>query len=320
MTISKPMFPPSIVPGASPTSRRSILFGLAAGVVASPAVASSIRPAVKAPAAETALSGLPPAATTASEVDPIFAVIAEHRAHMRDWADAMDAEHEAESDEEDKAATAAIDAASDAFESSIGVVLTAQPTTIAGVAALLEHVGQEEFLGMSSGGDERDHYETVLTTWVNTGREDPRKRIAQDFPIRLAATVRAMAGTATVRRIEPSEPDPIYAAIAEHRQAVKAEARALEDTFGFGGGPAEEPEDSPAHVAAEERHSTASDRTQAAVWKLVEIEPTSAAGLRALMQYVVSIEPGLQWPPGWEREFHKACLRSTEALIDGVRT
>jgi hypothetical protein len=117
-----------------------------------------------------------------------------------------------------------------------------------------------------------------------------------------------------------SEVDPIFAVIAEHRQAVKAEARALEDTFGFGGGPAEEPEDSPAHVAAEERHSTASDRTQAAVWKLVEIEPTSAAGLRALMQYVVAIEPGLQWPPGWEREFHKACLRSTEALIDGVRT
>jgi hypothetical protein len=128
----------------------------------------------------------------------------------------------------------------------------------------------------------------------------------------------AQSAAATVRR--PSEPDPISAAIAEHRQAVKAEARALEDTFGFGGGPADEPEDSPAHVAAEERHSTASDRTQATVWKLVEIEPTTAAGLRALMQYVVAIEPGLQWPPGWEREFHKACLRSTEALIDGVRT
>jgi hypothetical protein len=114
---------------------------------------------------------------------------------MRDWADAMDAEHEAESDEEDKAATAAIDAASDAFESSIGVVLTAQPTTIAGVAALLEHVGQEEFFGMSSGGDDLD-YETVLTTCHNMDG-DPRKRMAQDFPLRLAATVRTMAGTAT---------------------------------------------------------------------------------------------------------------------------
>jgi hypothetical protein len=89
---------------------------------------------------------------------------------MRDWADALDAEDEAESDAESEAATDAIYAASEAFEASIGDVLTVQPTTIAGVAALLKHVGQEEFLGMSSGGDERHHYETVLTTWHNLDR------------------------------------------------------------------------------------------------------------------------------------------------------
>jgi hypothetical protein len=81
MTITNPMFPPPLVPAASPTSRRNILFGLAAaGVAASPAVASSLRPAVTAPAAETVLSGLAPGVAAASEVDPIFAAIEGHRA------------------------------------------------------------------------------------------------------------------------------------------------------------------------------------------------------------------------------------------------
>jgi hypothetical protein len=207
---------PSPIPTAP--SRRGFLTVLSAGAAA--AVAPAALGAPLAPVTETALSSLPAATAASSEVDPIFAVIAEHRAHMRAWADAMDAEDEAESDEEDKAAAAAIDAASDAFEASIGVVLTVQPMTIAGVAALLDHVGQEEFFGMSSGGDESD-YETVLTTCHNMDG-DPRKRLAQDFPLRLAATVRTMAGTATIRRIEPSEPDPIYAAIKTEREAYAA--------------------------------------------------------------------------------------------------
>jgi hypothetical protein len=78
MTIERPMFPP-LVPAASPTSRRSILFGLAAGVVASPAVASSLLP----PAAETVPSRPLPAVASASEVDPIFAVIAEHQTALK---------------------------------------------------------------------------------------------------------------------------------------------------------------------------------------------------------------------------------------------
>jgi hypothetical protein len=192
--------------------------------VLSAGAASAVAPAALAAPFGTRnpASSLLPAAAAASEVDPIFAVIAEHRAHMRDCADAMDAEDEAESDAEDEAATAAIYAASKAFDASIGHVLTVQPTTIAGVAALLKHVGQEEFLGMSSGGVERHHYETVLTTWHNLDRGDPRTRIAKDFPLRLAATVRTMAGTATIRPIEPSEPDPIYAAIKAEREAYAA--------------------------------------------------------------------------------------------------
>jgi hypothetical protein len=165
-----------------PTSRRALLAG-------APAVAAA------ALAGGTVANALAIAEAKAAEVDPIFAAIAEHRARMRAWADAMEADDMAETDEAFEAATDAMDATSEAFEASIGPVLTVQPTTIAGVAALLEHVGQEEFLGMSRGGD-RDHYETVLTTWLNTDSDDPKKRIAQDFPLRLGETLRGLIGEA----------------------------------------------------------------------------------------------------------------------------
>jgi hypothetical protein len=55
------------------------------------------------------------------------------------------AEEMADTDAERDAWNAESGAAMEAFEASIGNVLTVQPTTIAGVAALLEHVGQEEF-------------------------------------------------------------------------------------------------------------------------------------------------------------------------------
>jgi hypothetical protein len=106
---------------------------------------------------------------------------------MRAWADVMGAG----GDKFDPKYDAAADAAMYAFEDAIGDVLTVQPTTIAGVAALLEHVGQEEFLGMSSRGA-NDEYETVLTTWIAIGDGDERKQIAQEFPLRLAATLKRL--------------------------------------------------------------------------------------------------------------------------------
>jgi hypothetical protein len=108
------------------------------------------------------------------------------------------------------AARADTDAASDRMKDMDLLVLTTQPTSIAGVAALLAHVGLPELL--DEGGSE-----TLLSTFVHEDEDDETKQAALAFPLRLASTVRAMAGTATVRRIEPSEPDPIYAAIQVHR-------------------------------------------------------------------------------------------------------
>jgi hypothetical protein len=141
-------------------------------------------------AAGGAVNILATATARPSSDDPIFAVIAEHRAHMRAWADAMEAQEVAESDAEFEDATDAIGAASEVFEASIGLVLTTQPTTIAGVATLLHHVGQHEFLGMDQ--EYEDVRQTVLTTWLNVGLGDERKRIAQEFPLRIAATLRSL--------------------------------------------------------------------------------------------------------------------------------
>lgn len=186
------------------SSRRRFLAVLSAGA------ASAVAPAALA---------APLMPVTASEVDPIFAVIAEHRAVFRAWMDALQAE--------DRAAESAGIRGEDA---AIRIVLTAQPTTIEGVAALLHHVGQHECLGMDS--EYEEDRETVLTTWNNL--EDERKRIAQDFPLRLAATVRTMAGTTTPRRIEPTalpagagEVDPIFAAIERYKTAVRERAVVL---------------------------------------------------------------------------------------------
>jgi hypothetical protein len=101
---------PTLVPHAPQAPRRALLMGFAAA--ASP----------MAPALGTAMGGLP--ASPAAAPDPIFAVIAEHQARVRAYADAVDAQEIAESDEECEAAADAIDATSDAFEASIGAVLT----------------------------------------------------------------------------------------------------------------------------------------------------------------------------------------------------
>ena len=108
----------------------------------------------------------------AGEVDPVFAAIAEHvaatKAHVaacsisgwlvdgtRDW------------ETENAVTEAAMERAHDAWFA----LVTAQPTTVAGVAALLEHVGRNEFFDETAKpGDEG--FETVLSSWINGGNDE----------------------------------------------------------------------------------------------------------------------------------------------------
>jgi hypothetical protein len=125
--------------------------------------------------------------------DPIFAVIAEHHAIMAEWRDALRREHEFRHTPEGAAGAEAASVVCSREKAHLLRVLTVQPTTIAGVAALLNHVGQEEFLN-SGDGDDDGSDETVLSSWCNTNDGEPLKEAAMSFPLRLAATMRSLIG------------------------------------------------------------------------------------------------------------------------------
>jgi hypothetical protein len=112
----------------------------------------------------------------ASVGDPIFAVIAEHRA-------AVEAHMRALYDEDRPLDT----------DDALWEVLTTQPTTLPGVAALLHHVGQLEFMEFDK---DDPHWtadgETVLSVLSHNGDECDFAHAAREFPTRLAATVRSL--------------------------------------------------------------------------------------------------------------------------------
>ena len=95
----------------STATRRALL----AGAPAAAAVALT---------AGTATGALAAAATGPVAPDPIFAVITKHRANMRAWQAVLDAEETADTDAERDAWDPESGAAMEAFEASIGNVLT----------------------------------------------------------------------------------------------------------------------------------------------------------------------------------------------------
>jgi hypothetical protein len=151
----------SAIPAAPQASRRTLLIGLAAA--ATPL----------APALANALSE--PAPATA---DPIFAVIAEHVAATKAYVASCHA---------DTATTDLMERSHDAWLA----VMTAQPTTVQGVAALLEHVGRSEFLGEEQERSGLVETETVLSSWINgTDPEHEFAIAARTFESRLGETLR----------------------------------------------------------------------------------------------------------------------------------
>jgi hypothetical protein len=125
----------------------------------------------------------------ADELDPIFAVIAEHRTAVEAFTQAVLVSgamiaYGPNKDAGYDVADAATKEASHRTEDALWNVLTTQPTTLAGIVALLAHVSLPEFLG----GELEFDYETILSTCTDAG--DEMKRAAQDFPARLAETMR----------------------------------------------------------------------------------------------------------------------------------
>jgi hypothetical protein len=165
-----------------------------------------------------------------ADVDPIFAVIERHRVAVAEYNKAEAISGNIVGGSQDwKVTWAVTSAAMDRKADLLEAVLRAQPTTMAGVIALLEHLGQDEFLGVDWGRDEHDR-ETLLSTFNNCNRIEPR-RLAQDFPLRLAGALHQIIGTeggdeamitTAKRRPGAAKPDPIFAAIERERAAYAA--------------------------------------------------------------------------------------------------
>jgi hypothetical protein len=314
------MFPP-LVPAASPTSRRGVLMGLAAAAT------------VPAAALATAIGSLPTSLDADAELlaltvsfDPLFEawrnMFVQQEEDLQEFNERLQREtgmsraeanrltsgspelaaycqilHECAGDREfkhyDREAWEPI---SDRFYAVAEEILSYRASTREGLALQVR-----AFISSYSEIWEDDHGARAFVECVCAFAGVPFPPIPEE----------AQSPAATVRRIEPPKPDPIYAAIERHRQArskLSNVVAAADLAF-----------DDPQYDEMQKPLDKAFRKENALTWKLVEIEPTTAAGLRTLMQYVVEIEPRLQWPPGWGREFHKACLRSTEALIDGAR-
>jgi hypothetical protein len=109
----------------------------------------SVIAATMAPVATIALGGLSSGNTALSGADPIFAVIAEHKAAVETW---IAPDDKAKSDE-------ALDYEGAVFKT----LFTTVPTTVAGVAAWLQHLGSPEHSGRDSiGATIGPHYDVVF--------------------------------------------------------------------------------------------------------------------------------------------------------------
>jgi hypothetical protein len=128
----------------------------------------------------------------ATEPDPALVAIAEHLEAMDRWTTAYDRERpKSGRPKREEVVNDEIDALCELEAEKALEVLTVYPTTLAGVIALLNHAGQEEFLGWYN-FDEDGHFDTLLTSFSKPRAGEERNRIARDFPMHLAYAIRAI--------------------------------------------------------------------------------------------------------------------------------
>jgi hypothetical protein len=245
-------------------SRRSALAGLsvaaAAGVAALPAGAQGAG-----------------ASEWAGAADPIFAVIAEHRAAVEAYVRALHVEGALRGPGMD-AASRIVSAAFAHANTHLLEVLTVQPTTLAGVAAVLHHVGLPEFLDKAEFGEHEDEEDETILSAPILAYECEWKCAVRDFPTRLAETVRSLIGQSSSARVAQPVADPIYAAIERHRVAwadLDSRCFALADAY------------TPEAEAEQARLSEAVSVTEA---NLANVEPTTLAGSIAVLRYVAETQ------------------------------
>jgi hypothetical protein len=142
-------------------------------------------------AAAAGVAALPAGAAAAPiEPDPIFAVIAEHRAAAVNWGRILRIYGKMrENDPNIKTARIEERTTAKAADACLWDVLHVQPTSLEGIAALLDYLGQPAFLDPDFSTD------TVLSAAADAGDMDcPFARAVREFPARLAETMRGLIG------------------------------------------------------------------------------------------------------------------------------
>jgi hypothetical protein len=138
-------------------------------------------------AAESFTSGIP-AAMGPSAPDPIFLVIEQHTAAVKARNAVLGAEADEGAYPTYKAWKRASDMAMDNEDAAVDGLFDTEPTTILGVAALLETLGRELDEGEDSDG-------SSIMDW-EYGSGGIRQR-ADDFLVELAETLRSLIGART---------------------------------------------------------------------------------------------------------------------------
>jgi hypothetical protein len=272
--------------------------------------------------------------------DPIFELIADHREAMKAYtaavhaanrlsevlpdeqqhwfwtADAPDLPADCADAPEWIDAQLALSRAGEAIEDALFEVLTTVPTTLAGVAAVLDHVSLPMFPDDDPPGGSGDPrilenafgnvYEDVGDIGDNFLPEIAEAVRRLTTPALASAAIAAVPVVASPRAI--IEPDPIFPIIGAHDRAMAHESACstaigqLEEALPedkrtwsldyFGGGltPPQGCADAPEWLQAQLNLKEAYARRREAIEALAATEPTSLAGAIALLGYVWSGE------------------------------
>ena len=112
-----------------------------------------------------------------------------------------------------------------------------------------------------------------------------------------AATLPALAVPSIVQA--SNSPDPIFALIERHKTAYRREMECGRECFNTVDAPWAPEYDAAVHAAAEAADQSATEASQDAAFALTEIQPTTIAGVVALIEYVEAFNSGAFYLEPW---------------------
>jgi hypothetical protein len=216
-----------------------------------------------------------------ANTDPILAAIERHRAAATAYRSASDVHSPMGPGEPGEIAAAeASNAAMGQHDEALLALLTCQPTTMAGLLAVLEHVGQPEFLIYPP---REGTGETVLSGVYEMIGE--MQVAGQKLPLMLAA-----AGRGLMAPLSDAGADARLLELGQRFEAAWAEQRRLGDALDAASAEADgdPPHETAAHEAAHSRASRIAD-------EIVAIPAQTIAGLRVKARTVLWCHAGEPW-------------------------